>query len=107
MNAKEDVRMTIRKLSRLALASRCALVISAAAVFTTLAGAQEIAGGAATTTAAPMSKALVPISQAMLDAAASDPKNWIHSNGSYEQTRFYPGKDINAGNVARLKPAFV
>ena len=47
------------------------------------------------------------VSQAMLDAAGSDAKNWLHSNGSYEQTRYYPGTQINAGNVGKLKPAFV
>ena len=68
--------------------------------------AQEVSGGA-TTTAKPMSKNLVPITQPMLNAAASDPKNWIHSNGSYEQTRYYVGNQINSGNVGKLKPAFV
>ena len=43
----------------------------------------------------------------MLDAAGGDAKNWIHSNGSYEQTRYYPGTQINAGNVGKMKPAFV
>ena len=70
------------------------------------AAAQEVAGGA-TTTAKPMSKNLVPITQPMLNAAAGDPKNWIHSNGSYEQTRYYNGNQINSGNVGKLKPAFV
>ena len=70
------------------------------------AGAQEVTGGA-TTTAKPMSKNLVSITQPMLNAAAGDPKNWIHSNGSYEQTRYYAGNQINSGNVAKLKPAFV
>jgi len=27
----------------------------------------------------------------MLDDAGSDSKNWLHSNGSYEQTRYYTG----------------
>nr|MBA3506015.1 PQQ-binding-like beta-propeller repeat protein [Betaproteobacteria bacterium] len=70
------------------------------------AAAQEVSGGA-TTTAKPMSKNLVPITQPMLNAAAADPKNWIHSNGSYEQTRYYPGNRINSANVGKLKPAFV
>ena len=63
-------------------------------------GAQEVTGGA-TTTAKPMSKSLVSITQPMLNSAAGDPKNWIHSNGSYEQTRYYTGNQINAGNRAR------
>jgi alcohol dehydrogenase (cytochrome c) len=68
--------------------------------------AQEISGSS-TTTGSAMSANLVPITQPMLDAAAGDAKNWIHSNGSYEQTRYYPGAQINATNVGKLKPAFV
>ena len=70
------------------------------------AGAQEVSGGA-TTTAKPMSKNLVSITQPMLNAAAKDPKNWIHSNGSYEQTRYYAGNQINTANVGKMRPAFV
>ena len=40
-------------------------------------------------------------------APPATPKNWIHPNGSYGQTRYYPGTQINASNVAKLKPAFV
>ena len=67
--------------------------------------AQEVSGG--TTTAAKPMPASPSTSQAMLDAAGGDTKNWLHSNGSYEQTRFYTGAHINAGNVVRIKPAFV
>jgi len=70
------------------------------------AAAQEIAGGAATTTTKAL-PGVTSITQSMLDAAAADTKNWIHSNGSYDQTRFYRGDQINAHNVAKLKPAFV
>jgi alcohol dehydrogenase (cytochrome c) len=70
------------------------------------AAAQEISGSA-TTTGSPMSANLVPITQPMLDAAGGDAKNWIHPNGSYDQTRYYPGAQINATNVGKLKPAFV
>lgn len=68
--------------------------------------AQEISGGT-TTTAKPMAKAPSAVTQTMLNAAAGDAKNWIHPNGSYDQTRYYPGAQINAGNVGKLKPAFV
>ncbi len=70
------------------------------------AAAQEVGAGA-TTSARPMSASLAPISQAMLDGAGKDSKNWLHSNGSYEQTRYYPGKQVTAENVSKLKPAFV
>ena len=69
------------------------------------ANAQEISGGATTTNKA--MAASPSVSQAALDAAAGDAKNWIHPNGSYDQTRYYPGSQINAGNVGKLKPAFV
>ena len=67
--------------------------------------AQEISGGA-TTTARPMAKS-PDVSQAALDNGAKEANNWLHSNGSYEQTRYYPGDQINATNVGKLKPAFV
>jgi len=69
------------------------------------AAAQEVAGGA-TTTAKPMAKS-PNVSQAALDNGAKETNNWLHSNGSYEQTRYYQGNQINAANVAKLKPAFV
>jgi PQQ-dependent dehydrogenase (methanol/ethanol family) len=76
------------------------LLLTAAGV-----SAQEVSGGA-TTAAKPMA-ASPSVSQAMLDAAGGDTKNWLHSNGSYDQTRYYAGTQINAGNVGKLKPAFV
>ena len=65
---------------------RSALVGVAAVSAMYLAGAgvaagQEITGGA-TTMAKPMAKAPSAITQAMLDGAAGDANNWIHSNGS-------------------------
>jgi len=68
--------------------------------------AQEVSGSG-TTTGSPMSANLVPVTQSMLDAAGSDAKNWVHPNGSYDQTRYYTGAQINTTNVGKLKPAFV
>jgi PQQ-dependent dehydrogenase (methanol/ethanol family) len=67
--------------------------------------AQEIQGGA-TAGGAKMSR-LVPVTQGMLDGAAKDGNNFLHSNGNYDQTRYYPAAQINAGNVGKLKPVFV
>jgi len=47
------------------------------------------------------------LSQARLNAADKDGKNWLQVNGGYSQTRFFPGSQINTGNVSKLKPAFV
>jgi len=70
-----------------------------------IAAAQEVTGGA-TTTAKPMSSSLAPVSQAMLDGAATNANAWLHSNGSYDQMRYYPGNQINAGNVGKLRPVY-
>jgi PQQ-dependent dehydrogenase (methanol/ethanol family) len=66
--------------------------------------AQEVQGGAALT-GQPVPKD-ISVPQARLDAAGSDAVNFLHSNGSYAQTRYYPASQINTGNVAKLKPLF-
>lgn len=48
----------------------------------------------------------ISVDQSKLSAAAKDSNNFLHSNGSYEQTRFYPAEQINSGNVDKLRPAF-
>jgi PQQ-dependent dehydrogenase (methanol/ethanol family) len=53
------------------------------------------------------SVAVTPVSQAMLDKAASDTANFLHTNGDYKQTRFYAGRQINTGNVGKLKVAWI
>jgi PQQ-dependent dehydrogenase (methanol/ethanol family) len=49
----------------------------------------------------------INVSQAALNGAGAQGANWLHTNGNYEQTRYYPGDQINAGNVKNLKVAFV
>jgi alcohol dehydrogenase (cytochrome c) len=61
----------------------------------------------ATTSGKPMSSKLVPVSQDMLNASGGDKNHWLHPNGNYAQTRYYPADQINAGNVSKLRPAFV
>ncbi|HET9208717.1 MAG TPA: quinonprotein alcohol dehydrogenase, partial [Burkholderiaceae bacterium] len=67
--------------------------------------AQEVQGAAAAT-GSPVPRD-VSVSQAQLDNAARDRANYLHSNGSYDQTRYHPANQINTGNVGKLKPAFV
>jgi PQQ-dependent dehydrogenase (methanol/ethanol family) len=67
---------------------------------------QEIQGSKPGTSGAEVPKAIA-VSQDMLSKAGQDAKNWLHTNGSYGQTRFYPGSSINTGNVSKLRPAFV
>ena len=49
----------------------------------------------------------VAVSQDMLSKAGGQSTNWLHTNGSYDQARFYPGSQINAQNVKGLRPVFV
>jgi PQQ-dependent dehydrogenase (methanol/ethanol family) len=79
-----------------------ALVFSAAALG--VAGAQEVkqtAGDAA------KSVTITPVTQDMLDRAATDTRNFLHTNGDYTQKRYSPNKQITAGNVGRLHPAWI
>ena len=48
-----------------------------------------------------------PVSQDQLNAAAGDENNFLHTNGNYDQTRYYPGKQINTSNVGKLHPAWI
>ncbi len=48
-----------------------------------------------------------PVSPARLGNAAHDGSNFLATNGNYEQTRFFPNRQINRGNVARLHPAWI
>ena len=83
--------------SSLVLAACCAAVPGAFAQ-------TEVAGGAAAT-GAPVPKS-ISVPQARLDAADKDGANFLHSNMSYAQTRYYPAAQINTTNVAKLRPAF-
>jgi alcohol dehydrogenase (cytochrome c) len=47
------------------------------------------------------------VTQDLLNRAADDGNNFLHTNGNYAQTRYYPGRQINASNVARLRPAWI
>ncbi|KAB0584740.1 PQQ-dependent dehydrogenase, methanol/ethanol family [Ideonella dechloratans] len=67
--------------------------------------AQAEIQGAAAPTGNPVPRS-VSVTQGQLDAADRDGTNFLHSNMSYAQTRYYPAAQINAGNVAKLKPVF-
>ncbi len=47
------------------------------------------------------------VTQDMLDRADGDANNFLHTNGNYEQTRYYPASQINTGNVKSLRPAWI
>ena len=87
---------------------RMTAAISAMALAFAAFGAQateEIKGGGGATTAGMATPS--DVSQEMLDGAAKDTKNFLHTNGNYGQTRFFPGARINTANAKNLHPAWI
>ncbi|MEX2167277.1 MAG: PQQ-binding-like beta-propeller repeat protein [Methyloceanibacter sp.] len=82
-----------------------ALVIGFAGANLHQAFAQEETPAAPTTKK--MDAPVASVSQEQLNGAAGDEKNFLHTNGNYDQTRYYPGKQINASNVGKLRPAWI
>src|SRR5262249_51242703 len=74
-----------------------------AAVILPLALPQQAEAG----TASNINPAPLPVTQDQLNAAASDENNFLHTNGNYDQTRYFPGKQINTTNVGKLHPAWI
>ena len=79
-------------------------ICAAAVIVAGAAVAQEIKAISVST---PKAAAVTPVTQAQLDNAAGDGNNFLHTNGNYAQTRYYPNSQINRGNVARLHPAWI
>jgi len=84
-----------------------ALLLAAVLAFTgRISALQEGEGRRAGAAAAGVPKDIA-VSQQMLTNAGGQSANWLHTNGSYDQARFYPGNQINTRNVKTLRPAFV
>ena len=47
------------------------------------------------------------VTQDMLNRADGDGNNFLHTNANYEQTRYYPSRQINTENVKNLRPAWI
>jgi PQQ-dependent dehydrogenase (methanol/ethanol family) len=47
------------------------------------------------------------VTQDMLNRAAGDGNNFLHTNGNYDQTRYHPARQINTSNVHKLRPAWI
>ena len=82
------------------------LLLGAMALATAPARAQEVTGAKPGTSGTSVPKK-ISVTQSMLNLAGQESRNWLHTNGNYAQTRFYPGTQINATNVQKLRPAFV
>ncbi len=91
-------------MQHLKLSKGFSLVMALCAVAAS-AGAQEIQGQKAGEGAATLAKG-VNVTQAQLNDSDRQGVNWLQTNGGYAQQRFYPGKQINAGNVAKLQAQF-
>jgi glucose dehydrogenase len=50
---------------------------------------------------------MTTVTQDMLSRAAGDANNFLHTNGNYSQTRYYPASQINTSNVKNLRPAWI
>ena len=82
----------------------------AGALIMSIAGASMAWAGAETETMATTKVQDAPahsVSQDQLNAAAGDANNFLHTNGNYDQTRYFPGKQINTSNVGKLHPAWI
>ncbi|MCL5776895.1 PQQ-binding-like beta-propeller repeat protein [Limibaculum sp. FT325] len=84
------------KLLRFTLAAAMAATLTGGAV-----SAQE------ETSASTLYGDLSHVTQDMLDRAAGDGNNFLHTNGNYHQTRYYPARQINTDNVRGLRPAWI
>ncbi len=69
-------------------------------------GGEEIQGQKGMSSGSATISKAINVSQAQLNNAGKQGKDWLHTNGDYAQTRFYPGTQINAGNVKKLKSVF-
>ena len=98
---EREIKMGITKWGR-AYAALLGTAFAAAPLYP--ACAQEIEKGATTAgTSAPATS----VSQDQLNGAAKDTNNFLHTNGNYDQTRYFPGKEINTSNVGKLHPAWI
>jgi alcohol dehydrogenase (cytochrome c) len=50
---------------------------------------------------------MTTVTQDLLSRAAGDGNNFLHTNGNYTQTRFYPNRQINVSNISKLRPAWI
>ena len=73
----------------------------------TLAGITGSAHAAEETSTTTVYGDMSQVSQDMLSRAGGDANNFLHTNGNYHQTRYYPSAQINTSNVKNLRPAWI
>ena len=72
-----------------------------------LVGLVSVSFGAQVASGQTMYGDMQTVTQDMLNRAAGDGNNFLHTNGNYEQTRYYPARQINVHNVHKLRPAWI
>ncbi len=88
------------------LFKKTVLAATALCALSGIANAEEIQGQKGMSSGATAIAKGINVTQSQLDAAGNQSVDWLHTNGNYDQTRYYPGKQINTGNVKNLRPAF-
>ena len=83
------------------LASAAALALAGAVAANAQSEVKQGGGGGA------MAAPAANVTQQMLNGAGGDSKNFLATNGDYNQRRFYPGKQINTKNVKDLRVAWI
>ena len=83
------------------LASAAALALAGAVAANAQSEVKQGGGGGA------MAAPAANVTQEMLNGAGGDSKNFLATNGDYNQRRFYPGKQINTRNVKDLRVAWI
>src|SRR4030081_1104388 len=88
------------------IAIRMVSAIAGAFVLAATASAQEVQQAPKSTAAKP---SITPsnVTQEMLDRAAGDRNNFLHTNGDYTQKRFSPNTQITPANVGKLRVACI
>jgi len=79
--------------------SMAALAVTSVMAFSGSTVAEEVQGGT-------LFGNMDTVTQDMLDNAAGDSNNFLHTNGNYHQTRYYPARQINSDNVHNLTRAW-
>ncbi|MHB2169353.1 outer membrane protein assembly factor BamB family protein [Alsobacter sp. R-9] len=77
-----------------------AMAVAAGFAYASAASAQEVKG-------ATKWGDMNTVTQDLLNRAAGDGNNFLHTNGNYNQTRYYPNRQINVSNVQKLRPAWI
>jgi PQQ-dependent dehydrogenase (methanol/ethanol family) len=83
------------------LASAAVLALAGAVAANAQSEVKQGGGGGA------MAAPAANVTQAMLNNAAKDNKNFLATNGNYDQTRFHPADQITAKNVKGLHVAWI